>query len=208
MVQKETVGEFGSAAVRKRLMRAALELFTQKGYAATSVREIVAAAGVTKPVLYYYFKNKEGLYLELMREPFERFATFLDSVRDEQGRVCKRLLGLTDQVLALFIDNIDVARLMYSIYYGPSQGAPFFDFDSYHLKLQLAIQQLVEEGIATGELQSLGSADMMWAILGVLNVVMENELCHPEAEFGRPGLARVLTIILRGMAALPLRKEG
>ena len=52
---------------RQRLLDAAAELFNGKGYAATTVREIVKAAGVTKPVLYYYFKNKEGIFLELMR---------------------------------------------------------------------------------------------------------------------------------------------
>jgi TetR/AcrR family transcriptional regulator len=47
---KENVQE---TEVRKRLLKAALELFTKKGFAATSVREIVEIAGVTKPVLYY-----------------------------------------------------------------------------------------------------------------------------------------------------------
>ncbi len=51
------------SSVRQRLLRAASDLFAQKGYAATTVREIVAAVGVTKPVLYYYFGSKEGLYL-------------------------------------------------------------------------------------------------------------------------------------------------
>ena len=55
-----------NSAVRERLLREALRLFTERGYAATTVREIVAAAGVTKPVLYYYFGSKEGLYLEIM----------------------------------------------------------------------------------------------------------------------------------------------
>jgi len=35
---------------------------------ATSVREIVEAAGVTKPVLYYYFQSKEGIYLAILEE--------------------------------------------------------------------------------------------------------------------------------------------
>ena len=53
-------------AVRERLLTEALRLFTSKGFSATSVREIVESAGVTKPVLYYYFGSKEGLYLEIM----------------------------------------------------------------------------------------------------------------------------------------------
>lgn len=37
--------------------------FCPKGFAAASTREIVEAAGSPKPMLYYYFQNKEGLYL-------------------------------------------------------------------------------------------------------------------------------------------------
>lgn len=51
-------------AVRDRLLKVALQLFAEKGYEATSVREIALASAVTKPTLYYYFKSKEGLYLE------------------------------------------------------------------------------------------------------------------------------------------------
>ena len=58
------------------LMRSALQLFTQKGYASSSVREIVARAGVTKPVLYYYFRNKEDIYLCLI----QRFVTRIDAL--------------------------------------------------------------------------------------------------------------------------------
>jgi len=42
-----------------RLLEGALSLFSKKGYEGASVREIIEEAGVTRPVLYYYFKNKE-----------------------------------------------------------------------------------------------------------------------------------------------------
>ncbi|NIW00329.1 TetR family transcriptional regulator, partial [Candidatus Saccharibacteria bacterium] len=40
---------------RERLLETAIGMFAQKGYAGTSVREIAEQAGVSKPVLYYYF---------------------------------------------------------------------------------------------------------------------------------------------------------
>ena len=43
------------------LLDSAITLFSQRGYDAVSVREIVAAAGVTKPTLYHYFSSKRGL---------------------------------------------------------------------------------------------------------------------------------------------------
>jgi AcrR family transcriptional regulator len=51
-----------------KLMIAAAELFAAKGYHQVSVREICDAAGVTKPVLYYYFKDKEDLLEALVKE--------------------------------------------------------------------------------------------------------------------------------------------
>src|SRR5512135_2137577 len=91
--------------VRQRLLEGATELFTRKGYASTTVREIVAAAGVSKPVLYYYFRNKEGIYLELMREAFGRVDDLLAASQDKKGSATERLLRLCDQTYSLFREN-------------------------------------------------------------------------------------------------------
>ncbi len=185
--------------VKERLLTAALELFTTKGYAAASVREIVEMAGVTKPVLYYYFGSKEGIYLELMGSAFAEFGAILDDCRDRQGSVTARLLELCDRIFLLFVQELNVARLMYAIYYGPSQGAPFFDFEAYHLKLHDLVRDTVEEGIRTGELRAGDTADMGWLLIGALNVVLEEQLCQREPRIGREGLARVVTLAFRGI---------
>ncbi len=49
-------------ATREALVDAAGELFGQAGYAATSIDEIVAAAGVTKGAMYHHFPDKEALF--------------------------------------------------------------------------------------------------------------------------------------------------
>jgi AcrR family transcriptional regulator len=54
------VDEKGS--VKQTIMTKALELFSAKGYEGVSVSELTEAAGITKPTLYYYFGNKEGLF--------------------------------------------------------------------------------------------------------------------------------------------------
>lgn len=46
--------------------RAATELFARQGYAATSVEQIAAAAGVTKPMLYRHFESKQDLCIKLL----------------------------------------------------------------------------------------------------------------------------------------------
>jgi TetR/AcrR family transcriptional regulator len=188
-------------AARERLVTAAMDLFSRKGYSATTTREIVAAAKVTKPVLYYYFHSKEGIYLEMMRKATGEFEEILKAARTESGSPTKRILHLCDQVLALFMHHIEAARLMYSIYYGPPQGAPFIDFDALHLQLQDTIIDLVKRGIGAGQLRKEKAENVMWAILGATHIAMELEICQPKNRMmGRAGLRRVLDLIFRGIS--------
>lgn len=55
---------------RDKILKVSLALFYEKGYDAVSVQEIVDAAGVTKPTLYYYFGSKYGLLEALLDEGF------------------------------------------------------------------------------------------------------------------------------------------
>ena len=54
------------SATRQQLLHAALKSFAERGYAATSVQEIVDAARVSKPALYYYFTDKADLFQALV----------------------------------------------------------------------------------------------------------------------------------------------
>jgi AcrR family transcriptional regulator len=53
-------------ARRRQLFEVALSLFSEHGYAATTMDDIAEAAGVTKPLVYQHFDSKRALYLELM----------------------------------------------------------------------------------------------------------------------------------------------
>ena len=192
--------EAEAGEVRERLLSGATGLFASKGYAAATVRETVERAGVTKPVLYYYFGSKEGIYLALMREPFGKFAALVEEAVLESGSAKDRLFGLCLRAYDIFVENIDAARVMYSIYYGPPQGAPFVDFDAYHHRFQEAVLQVLREGIRGGEFRRVNLDDAMWAVIGALNVAMEVELCHPKQSLGRDGVRRVLELVLEGIA--------
>ncbi len=50
------------------ILQGALQVFAEKGYTAASMSQIAIAAGVSKPTLYSYFKNKEGLFTALVHQ--------------------------------------------------------------------------------------------------------------------------------------------
>ena len=205
MAKRERKEAEAGGDVRERLLSGATELFASKGYATATVREIVERAGVTKPVLYYYFGSKEGIYLDLMREPFSRFAALVEEALLLAGSARERLFGLCLRAYDIFVENLDAARVMYSIYYGPPQGAPFVDFDAYHHRFQEATLQVLQKGIRDGEFRRVDLHDAMWAHIGAVNVAMEVELSHPPQSLGRDGVRRVLETVLEGIA---MKRKG
>jgi AcrR family transcriptional regulator len=71
-------------ARRRAVLSAAAEAFAHAGYAATSMEEIAATAGVTKLIVYRHFGSKEALYRAVLEQVFERQAElFLANL--EQG---------------------------------------------------------------------------------------------------------------------------
>jgi AcrR family transcriptional regulator len=66
---------------RQTILQAAYELFLEKGYAATSVREIAERAGLALGGIYNHFENKEAIFSELIidRHPFHQILPVLQA---------------------------------------------------------------------------------------------------------------------------------
>ena len=194
--QKKAVKKSLESESRQQLLDVALGLFARKGYAATTVREIVDAAGITAPSLYYYFGNKEGLYMELMQTHCAQIDSLLESHLHTSEGVKNRLKDLVDKIFRHVIEDKDFFRLMFAIYYGPSQGAPYCDFISYHVKFHAAIKMIIEEGIASKELQPGNPGHMTWVIRGLVQLAMEEQIKDDREKIDRKGLQMILDLVL------------
>ena len=56
---------------KEKVLKAAIRVFSKKGYDGASMREIAESARLTKPMIYYHFKNKQDLYLYLLETHIE-----------------------------------------------------------------------------------------------------------------------------------------
>ncbi|HOO46328.1 MAG TPA: TetR/AcrR family transcriptional regulator [Deltaproteobacteria bacterium] len=69
---------------KKKIKRAALELFAQKGINGTSSNEIAREAEVSIGTFYSYFENKRTLFLEILEEHLKSFVTDVYSLRTDE----------------------------------------------------------------------------------------------------------------------------
>ncbi len=87
---------------REAILETSAKLFNEKGYTGVSIRDIAQTCGVTNAALYYHFKNKEDLYVAVMRHNHGKVMASLtegaELVGDLRGRL-KRLVSRYAQVM-------------------------------------------------------------------------------------------------------------
>jgi len=87
---------------REKIFTAAQELFQQKGFEPTTVREIANLAGVNVALINYHFGSKEQLLAELVEQTTEQTLLLLSDISKSAASPIEKL----NQMLALFIEKI------------------------------------------------------------------------------------------------------
>ena len=118
LIDSSRAGE-PSPTAAQHLGQTALKLFARKGYTATSVNEIVEAAGVTKPMLYYYYGSKEQLARRLVVEPLEKLTEKLKALEFDSADPLDREIGWLTAQLEFCREDADRARFVFALYFGP-----------------------------------------------------------------------------------------
>lgn len=74
---------------RERILEVAARLFSERGFAGTSIRDIAGELGVTKAALYYHFPSKDAILVELVAQPLAAVKAVLSEphrLTDHSGR--------------------------------------------------------------------------------------------------------------------------
>ena len=167
----ETSGCDGEFRTEARILMAAANLFANKGYAGTAVREIVDAAGVTKPTLYYYFKNKEDLYRKLMDQTIGTFFRIMEESLAAPGDLRTRLVAFYGNIYRLFQANIDFLRLVNAMIYGPPGTTPAYDLKSRNERFERALNEMLDAGVAAGEFPEENREGVLLLLFGLIRSI-------------------------------------
>jgi len=77
--------KLGTKNTRELLLKSAINLFAQKGYANTSIREIGAKANISSSIIYHYFKNKEEMLFEIIHSASQDLIQSLREIEDRNA---------------------------------------------------------------------------------------------------------------------------
>ena len=134
---------------RDRIVAAATELFARLGYEATTTRQIVEAAQVTKGALYHWFSSKEELLTSIYRELLAEQTARLEAIAAADGPADVRLHRAVSDLFAHMDEHAEPltvwARSMHLV-----AGEHAAAVRAERRRYQHLFQDLVEEGQKTG----------------------------------------------------------
>jgi AcrR family transcriptional regulator len=149
-----------SEPLPERLLAVATRLFAEKGFEATSVQEIVAAAGVTKGAMYHYFAAKDDLLYEIYHRLLIMQTQRLEQFADGLGTTAERLHAAAVDVLDTSFLHLDELTVFFrSMHLLPQEKrkAVRAERRRYHERFRA----LVEEGQAEGIFRTDVPADIV-----------------------------------------------
>ena len=103
----------GTDEKRERILKVAEQLFAAQGYADTTLDQIVGQLGVTKPFVYYYFRNKQEIFETLSWKPTVECFTTLDFAADDMRPAHEKLAQGLEQLIRATINNHPSAFFAY-----------------------------------------------------------------------------------------------
>lgn len=143
---------------RELIERAAARLFAERGYRTTTVEEIVAAADVSKPMLYRHFESKKQLYMRLLeRRRDELAAAALDGYLRKDATLGQRLRAMVDAWFAHVDEHPDTSKLLLlDATEDPEIQALQSELRGLQRAADMALTRELAPGLPEAELEPLG----------------------------------------------------
>src|SRR5215216_3967709 len=188
--------------VRDRIVAAALRCFAEKGYAGSSLREIAETARTTKPMIYYYFNSKEGLYISTLGDLLQQFADAIDRATDPDDPPIAKLRAFCDAYLRYFeTQEPHIAFVVREVF---GLGADIMNEFGRSLdeRIQSRLQRLLDEGVRAGIFRPGDTDACVIGIMGILNMFILRRIFGDKPLERGAAVSQVMDYYLKGLCVL------
>lgn len=181
----------------------ALRHFANRGYAGTSVQDIVDEAKVAKPTLYYYFKNKAALYQALIDYAHDERYALMSSALAVQTGISNKLAALLKSVFSFITNHRELVRLSFSTAFAAPGEVPaeLCYKEKCQRNFQL-IEGIMRQAQKDRELTcDFDPRELTMAWYGLMNIYVMGQIFQPEIALDQRTAKRIVDLFLRGAAA-------
>jgi AcrR family transcriptional regulator len=197
-----------SSETRELILKVALRHFADRGYAGTSVQDIVDEAKVAKPMLYYYFRSKAGLYQALIDLAHdERYALMCEAAEGNE-ELREKLTAILGALFEFIQKHRELVRLAFgSAFAAPGEMPAELCYKEKCQRNFEFIHDLMKAGISDGELDGrFESRELAMAWYGLVNIYVMGQLFQPGVSYSAKTARNVVELFFSGADARRTRK--
>ncbi len=189
-------------SAKESIRDAAAALFAEKGFTATSTREICQRAGITKPVLYYHFGNKAQLYEELVVDVFNEY-------QKELRRAARHPAGPREKLVEVLSATFSFARHWHHYWriglrmvFAPEKESPAINYPEMSRFDEKLLTEIIREGIRRGQMR--GKAQQIAGlIVGMAMSCIMGYLVTGEPSLDRSTARDIVHLLMEGCGKKP-----
>jgi len=190
------------------ILSAALASFAERGFAATRLDDVAARAGVTKGTLYLYFRNKEELFKDVVRQELLPTIEWAEAIVADSAASSMVLL---EQLAELF-SRIGSSRLSAIPKLVLTEAGNFPDLARFYLEEvvdqgKALLRKVLERGVETGEFRPIDTESVVLCVIAPLLLAClwrHSFEPHSNLPLDIEALFRAhLDLLRRGLAAEP-----
>ncbi|MBZ5545844.1 MAG: TetR/AcrR family transcriptional regulator [Acidobacteriia bacterium] len=168
-----------TGSAKEAIRDAAAALFAEKGFAATSTREICQRAGITKPVLYYYFGNKVQLYEELVLDTYNDYQKELRRAARHGRTPNERLINVLSAMFSFARHRHNYWRVGFRMVLAPEKESPTINYVEMSQADERLLAEIIREGVRRGEMKGrpefIAGAIVGMAISSILGFLLTGQ---------------------------------
>ena len=179
-------------AKRTAMMQAAVQVFAQKGYHAATVRDVVKAAKVAIGTFYFYFPDKETLFVYLYEETSDFLLQTIQQAVNQRDTLAQRIQSGIQAYVNIGLYDPAVVQLLLVGGVGavPSLHAKRVEFRK---KLTAIWQQVLDQAAGSGEIEAGETRVSAEMLAGGIDEVILNLLDLPTPELKAPDTIITMT---------------
>ncbi|TDU23342.1 TetR family transcriptional regulator [Panacagrimonas perspica] len=153
---------------REQILTEASELFYEHGYQRTTLDMVAQRLGVTKPFIYYHFKDKAAILSEISKRGISRGNEVLRQSLDGKGRAADRLYEAIKAIVRTILNSQRYTAIFFREQknFDAEILAPL---ETMHREFDALLSRLLEEGVAKGEFRIADIRLCALAIGGMVN---------------------------------------
>lgn len=162
---------------KERIIEVAIECFGSHGYEGASMRLIAEKSGVSKPAIYYYFPDKEKLFVGIMEYVGQKYQKDLEEIKNSAKNAREKLNDILVSRFLQFKDREKVRRFMNTIFSSGIKIHKHIDHRKLFQRQEKIIVDIIQQGIDEGTFRrDMDVKVFLYSIIGTMNLFTRDHI--------------------------------